>query len=119
MNQLIDVAARANGAGSPVDLMIALFVIGVLPVIAVSMTSFTRIIVVLGLLRASVGAPSLPPNIVLAALALALTCVVMSPTLARIGSDAIDPYAAHRITAGQAFARAAKPLRAFMARHVR
>src|SRR5271166_6719595 len=101
MTQFIDFAAQGKASGSPVDLMIALFALGLLPVLAVTMTSFTRIIVVLGLLRASIGAPSLPPNIVLAALAIALTGVVMAPTFARIQADALAPYGLHRITPSQ------------------
>jgi flagellar biosynthetic protein FliP len=119
MNQIIDLAAQGRTSGGPVDLMIALFALGILPFLAVTMTSFTRIVVVLGLLRASIGAPSLPPNIVLAALAIALTCVVMAPTFARIETDALDPYGSHRISPSQAVARATVPIHDFLSRHVR
>jgi flagellar biosynthetic protein FliP len=119
MSQMLDLAASGKSGGSPVDLLISLFVLGLLPLLAVSATSFTRIIVVLGLLRAAIGAPSLPPNVVLAALSIALTCVVMAPTFERIESDALVPYGAHRIAPSQAIARAAGPLRAFMLRQTR
>lgn len=113
MTEIVD-RAVAHPAGSPVDLLVALFLLGMLPLLAVSVTSFTRIIVVLGLLRASFGAPSLPPNIVLAGLAMMLTCVVMAPTFARVQQAAIDPLDAKRISPAQAIARAAGPLRQFM-----
>jgi len=95
-------------------LLVALFLLGMLPLIAVSVTSFTRIIVVLGLLRASLGAPSLPPNIVLAGLAMMLTCIVMAPTFDRVESAAIQPLGAKRIAPAQAIALGAEPIRKFM-----
>lgn len=119
MNQIIDVAASARPGGSPVDLLVALMLIGLVPLLAVSVTSFARIVVVLGLLRASIGAPSLPPNTVIAALAMMLTCVVMAPTFARVQNVAIAPYGAHRLGPAQAVARGAEPLREFMLRQAR
>lgn len=114
MNHVLDIAISGKGGGTPVDLLVALFVIGLIPLLAVSVTSFTRIIVVLGLLRASLGAPSLPPNVVLAGLAMMLTCVVMAPTFARIRAEAIVPYEAHRLTPAQTVVRGADVLRGFM-----
>jgi flagellar biosynthesis protein FliP len=118
VNALFDVAQQSR-SGSPIDLLIALFLIGLVPLVAVSMTSFTRIIVVLSLLRTSLGVPSLPPNTILAALAMMLTCLVMRPTLSQIRSDALDPYAARRITAAQAVERSANALRSFMLKQSR
>jgi len=118
MNQLIDFAVPKPGA-SPVDLMIALFLLSIVPLLAVSVTSFTRIVIVLGLLRSSIGSSSLPPNVVLAALAMMLTCVVMAPTFARISQSSIAPYESHRLSPAQAVARASEPLRQFMLRQAR
>ncbi|HEY7981281.1 MAG TPA: flagellar type III secretion system pore protein FliP [Candidatus Eremiobacteraceae bacterium] len=111
--------AASPQAGTPVDLLIGFFVLSAVPLLAVAATSFTRIIVVLGLLRAALGAPSLPPNAVLAALAIMLTAAIMSPTLQRIDDDAVRPYLAHHLTPAQAIARGAEPLRAFMLRQAR
>lgn len=113
MTELID-RAVTHPTGSPVDLLVALFLLGMLPLLAVSVTSFTRIIVVLGLLRVSLGASSLPPNIVLAGLALMLTCVVMAPTFARVERAAMEPLGAKRIAPAQAIALGAEPVRRFM-----
>ena len=74
-------------------------------------TSFVRIVVVLSLVRSAIGASALPPNAVLTGLALVLTMVVMAPTAARIGHDAVDPYARGRLTPSQALGRAIGPLR--------
>jgi flagellar biosynthesis protein FliP len=112
-------AAAAPQAGTPVDLIVGFFVLSIVPLLAVAATSFTRIIVVLGLLRAALGAPSLPPNAVLAALAIMLTATIMAPTLARVDDDAVRPYLAHRLTPAQAIERGAEPLRAFMLRQAR
>jgi flagellar biosynthetic protein FliP len=119
VNQLIELAASSKPGGSPVDLMIALFLLSIVPLLAVSVTSFTRIVIVLGLLRSSIGSSSLPPNVVLAALAMMLTCVVMAPTFAQIAQTAIAPYESHRLSTTQAVARASEPLRQFMQRQAR
>lgn len=105
--------------GSPVDLLMALFVLGTVPVLAISVTSFTRVIVVLGLLRTSLGTSALPPNSVIVALSIMLTAVIMTPTIAAINRDAIVPYQNHQLTPSQALARGAQPLRAFMTKQTR
>jgi flagellar biosynthetic protein FliP len=105
--------------GSPVDLLVALFVLALVPVLAISVTSFTRIVVVLGLLPASLGTAAMPPNAVIVALAIMLSGAIMAPTLAAIERDAVVPYQTHRISASQALGNAEKPLHAFMARQTR
>jgi len=119
VNDLARFLAAAQHGGSPVDLLAAFFVLGLVPLLAVSVTSFTRIVVVLGLLRASLGAQSLPPNIVIAALAMLLTGAVMAPTLSQVESTAVRPYLAHRIGAAAALQRGAEPIRQFMLRQAR
>ncbi|MDQ6781433.1 MAG: flagellar type III secretion system pore protein FliP [Candidatus Eremiobacteraeota bacterium] len=105
--------------GSPLDLLLSFFALALVPVLAVTTTSFTRIIVVLGLLRASLGTSSLPPNAVLVALALMLTGAVMTPTLQRVDREALAPYLAHHLSARGAVEAGAAPLRGFMARQAR
>lgn len=119
MNDLARFLSAAQHGGSPVDLLAAFFVLGLVPLLAVSVTSFTRIVVVLGLLRSSLGAPSLPPNIVIAALAMMLSGAVMAPTLARVDDAAVRPYLAHRINAAAALQRGEEPIRRFMLRQTR
>ena len=119
MNQLIELTAAAKPGGSPIDLLIALFLLSVVPLLAVSVTSFTRIVIVLGLLRSAIGSQSLPPNVVLAALAMILTCVVMAPTFGQIARSSIAPYESHKLSPTQAVARASEPLRRFMLRQAR
>ena len=85
-----------------------------LPAILLMMTAFTRIIIVLGILRQAIGAGNTPPNQVLLGLALFLTLFVMSPVIERINEDAYKPYAAGTIEASVAIDRAIVPLKKFM-----
>jgi flagellar biosynthetic protein FliP len=85
-----------------------------LPAILLMMTAFTRIVIVLGILRQAIGAGNTPPNQVLMGLALFLTLFVMSPVVERINGDAYKPYAAGTIEASVAFDRAVVPLKKFM-----
>jgi len=118
-DQLLHAFTSAAHGASPVDLLVILFGLSLVPLLAVSVTSFTRIVVVLGLLRASLGTQSLPPNSVLIALAMLLSGVIMMPTLERIQTGALTPYFAHRISSGQALQRGAGELRRFMLRQAR
>jgi flagellar biosynthesis protein FliP len=90
-----------------------------LPAILLMMTGFTRIIVVLGLLRSALGTPSSPPNQVLVGLALFLTFFVMAPVFDKIYSDAYLPYSDNKITLQQAYEKGSAPLKAFMLRQTR
>jgi flagellar biosynthetic protein FliP len=119
MNDVAKILESASRGASPVDLLIVLFGLGLVPLLAVSITSFTRIVVVLGLLRASLGTPSLPPNAVIMALAIALSGTIMAPTLIRVEHAAAAPYFAHRIPAAVALSRATGEFKAFMLRQTR
>jgi flagellar biosynthetic protein FliP len=93
--------------------------LSLVPLLAVSTTSFTRVIVVLGLLRASLGTPSLPPNTVVAALALMLSILIMTPTLAKVRHVAFDPYIAHKVSLSTAVDQAGSELKRFMLKQTR
>lgn len=90
-----------------------------LPAALLMMTSFTRIIIVLSLLRMALGTQSTPPNQVLIGLALFMTLFVMSPTLDKIYVEAYQPLAENRIQMGEAIDKGAVPLRAFMLKQTR
>jgi flagellar biosynthetic protein FliP len=90
-----------------------------LPAVLLMMTGFTRIVIVLSLMRQALGTPASPPNQVLIGLSLFLTFFVMSPVLDRIYSDAYKPFSENRITMEQALDRGAVPLRTFMLRQTR
>ncbi len=90
-----------------------------LPAILLMMTGFTRIIIVLGLLRSAIGTPSSPPNQVLIGLALFLTFFVMSPVLDKIYAEAYLPYSQNKMSLGQAYDIGSVPLKQFMLRQTR
>ncbi len=90
-----------------------------LPAVLLMMTGFTRIIIVLSLLRQAIGTPTSPPNQVLVGLALFLTLFVMAPVLDRIHAEAYQPYAENKITFNQALEKGVVPLRGFMLRQTR
>src|SRR5947209_18562936 len=83
------------------------------------MTSFTRIVVVLSLLRTALGTATAPPNAVIVALALFLTAFVMGPALQRAYDIGIRPLMNNEISVEQAFERSSEPLRNFMQKNVR
>jgi flagellar biosynthesis protein FliP len=85
-----------------------------LPAILLMMTAFTRIVIVLGILRQALGAGQTPPNQVLLGLALFLTLFVMTPVLNRVNQEAFQPYSVGTIDAGVALERAVVPLKKFM-----
>ena len=90
-----------------------------LPAILLMMTGFTRIIIVLSLLRSALGTPASPPNQVLIGLALFLTFFVMSPVFDKIYTDAYLPYSESKIELQEAVEKGVVPLKAFMLRQTR
>ncbi|KAF0204820.1 MAG: flagellar biosynthetic protein [Gallionellaceae bacterium] len=99
--------------------LILLTSLSFLPAVLLLMTGFTRIIIVLSLLRSAIGTPSSPPNQVLIGLALFLTFFVMSPVLDKIYTDAYQPYSENKISLQQAYDKGSAPLKAFMLRQTR
>ena len=108
------VAGGAQNYSLSLQLLALMTALTVLPALLLTMTAFTRIVIVLGILRQALGAGQTPPNQVLLGLALFLTFFVMSPVVSRINETAIQPYSAGTIEAGAALERAVVPLRKFM-----
>ena len=110
-----------NGPGLVPQLKILaiLTLLSLLPAIVLTMTSFTRIVVVLSFVKQGVGTQQAPPSQVLVGLALFLTVFTMAPVTSTIVKDAYEPYAAGKIDETAALERAAAPLRAFMLRQTR
>src|SRR5579862_3652429 len=101
------------------QILLLLTVLSLAPTLLVLVTSFTRIIVVLGFVRTAIGTQQAPPNQVLVGLALLLTFFVMNPVIKEVNSSAVQPYLKNQINQQQAVDRAAKPLRAFMFKQTR
>lgn len=105
--------------GRIIQLVALMTVLSLAPGILMTVTSFTRIVVVLSLLRAALGAQQTPPNMVLVSLALFLTAFVMAPTFERAYQDGIAPLIAEQITEEEAFAATTAPFHTFMMSQVR
>jgi flagellar biosynthetic protein FliP len=93
--------------------------LAILPVLLIGLTAFTRIIIVLSLLRHALGLPQTPPNSVLMTLAIFLTVFAMGPVIERVNTDAMQPYLKEKMTASVALDIAAVPIREFMVRQTR
>jgi flagellar biosynthetic protein FliP len=102
-----------------IQTLIMLTALTFIPAALLMMTSFTRIIIVLSVLRHALGTQTSPPNQVMLGLALFLTFFIMSPVLERIYTDAYLPLSEDRITFVQAVDRGAVPLRGFMLKQTR
>ncbi|MCL4185024.1 MAG: flagellar type III secretion system pore protein FliP, partial [Burkholderiaceae bacterium] len=103
----------------PVQTMLIFSALSFLPAVLLLMTSFTRIVIVLSLVRQALGLQASPPNQVIVGMALFLTFFVMGPTLDRIHEDAYKPYSEQRIGFEQAIENGSRPLRAFMQKQTR
>lgn len=103
-----------GGISSTINIMILLTVLSLAPAILILCTSFTRIIVVLALLRQAMGTQTLPPTQVLIGLALFMTFLVMAPVLQEVNRSAIAPLSDGKINQIQAWSQARQPLREFM-----
>ena len=111
-----------TGAGdwsAPVKLAIVFALLALLPGLLVMMTSFTRIVIVLSFIRRALTTQAIPPNIAIIGLALFLTIFTMSPTLAKINQQAIQPYLQDQVTFAQALQKGNELLKEFMLRQTR
>lgn len=104
---------------SSLSIILFITVISIAPAILVLMTSFTRIVIVLGFVRTSLGTNQMPPNQVLVGLALFLTLFIMSPTISTINDVALQPYLKGEITQTEALSEATVPMKKFMFSHTR
>lgn len=113
------VISRPTGDGGQqwsiqLQTLLLLSAMAFLPALLLMMTSFTRIVIVLGLLRTAIGTPTAPPNQVLLGMALFLTFFIMAPVFSDIYRDAWRPLSDDEISMEEAFARGIEPLRSFM-----
>jgi len=115
----------SNGPGGSttwslsIQTLLTLTALTFIPAVVLMMTSFTRIVIVLSLLRHALGTQTSPPNQVVIGLSLFLTFFIMAPVADRVYSEAYQPLAENRISFQQALDRAAVPVRAFMLKQTR
>jgi len=114
----------AQGAGGtsysvPIQTLLFFTALSFLPAVMLLMTGFTRIVIVLSLLRQALGTPAAPPNQVIVGMSLFLTFFVMSPTLDRVYTQAYEPFSKNEITFTDALKRGETPMREFMLKQTR
>ncbi|MDJ0951255.1 MAG: flagellar type III secretion system pore protein FliP [Alphaproteobacteria bacterium] len=115
----LDLGEEGSTTARILQLVVLLTVLSLAPSILVMVTSFTRIVVVLSLLRSALGLQQTPPNSVLIGLALFLTAFIMAPILEEAYDAGIKPLIAEEIQEEQAYERTLKPIHGFMLGHVR
>ena len=108
-----------GGGSSAVKLFLLMTALSFAAGALISITSFTRIIIVMSFLRQALGTPSLPPNQVVVALSLALTGFVMAPTFTKVNTLALSPYLEDQITSAEAIDRGSAPVLEFLLKQTR
>ena len=114
-----------EGAEKPAQMSVAVQIVlmmtllTVAPSLVLLMTSFTRLVIVLGFVRTALGVPSAPSNQIIIGLSLFLTFFIMGPTFDRIQKEALDPYLKGQLTSGAAMEQASAPLKQFMLKQTR
>ena len=116
---LIGQGAGGGSYSVPIQTLLFFTALGFLPAVLLMMTGFTRIVIVLSLMRQALGTQAAPPNQVIVGLSLFLTFFVMSPTLDKVYNDAWAPYSAGTIAFDEAIKRAEPPMRGFMLKQTR
>ena len=115
--KLPDISSRENFSAA-MQIIILLTVLSLAPAILIMMTSFTRMIIVLSLLRQALGTQSLPPNQIIIGLAMFMTFLVMGPTWQKVNDSALRPYLDGEMDQRTALNRAVVPMRDFMIKQI-
>jgi flagellar biosynthetic protein FliP len=116
----VNVNNGPNGKPSTsITLLIALTVLSVAPSLLLLCTCFTKVFVVLSIVRNAMGLQTVPPNQVLAGLALFLSLFIMAPVVSQVNTQGVQPYLKGTKTQTEAFDDGIKPLRTFMLKHTR
>lgn len=110
---------KTQELATPIKLLVLLSVLSLAPAILFTMTAFTRIIIVLSMIRHAIGMPETPPNQVLISLALFLTLFTMMPVLDQVNKKAYQPYSSGQLKQEKAFEIATTQIKEFMIRQTR
>ena len=114
-----DAAGQEGKPSKSIAILVGMTILAIAPSLVVLMTSFTRMVVVLGLARNAIGLQTVPPNQVITGLAVFLSLFVMAPTIKHINDEAWQPYLKGEITQSQALKAAEKPIKTFMLKNTR
>lgn len=118
LSQVAPSVSDPKGVTNSLKILVLLTVLSIAPSILIMMTSFTRILVVLALMRQAIGTQQLPPAQVLSSLSLILTMIVMAPTWQQMKAEGVDPYLDGKLSQEQAWVATSTPLKAFMIRQI-
>jgi flagellar biosynthesis protein FliP len=119
LNIGMEATKNPQDVSASLQVLILLTVLSLAPAMLIMLTSFTRIIIVLGFTRSALGTQQAPPNSVLVGLALFLTFFTMAPVWTKVNAQALQPYKQHQISLDQAIDRGGAPVRQFMFDQVR
>jgi flagellar biosynthetic protein FliP len=116
---LVGQGAGGSSYSVPIQTLLFFTALGFLPAVLLMMTGFTRIAIVLSLMRQAIGTQAAPPNQVILGMSLFLTLFVMGPTLDKVYKDAYEPFSTNQINFTQALERGQAPMRSFMLKQTR
>jgi len=102
-----------------VQIVLLMTLLSVAPSLVLLMTSFTRIVIVLGFVRTAIGVPSAPSNQIIVGLSLFLTFFIMGPVIDRVNNEALRPYLDGKLSSSEALDKGAQPLKEFMLKQTR
>ncbi|MCL6442018.1 MAG: flagellar type III secretion system pore protein FliP [Alicyclobacillus sp.] len=119
LNLSLGTSTAPHAVAGTLQIVLLLTVLSIAPAILILMTCFTRIIVVLSMIRSALSLPQTPPNQVLIGLALFITLFIMQPTLSTANQNALQPYLKGQISQSVALQRAELPFKVFMAKGTR
>jgi flagellar biosynthetic protein FliP len=119
LNIGLEGTGQAGQVSVAVQIVIVMTLLSVAPSIVLLMTSFTRLVIVLGFVRTALGTPSAPSNQIIVGLSLFLTFFLMGPVFDRVQKEALTPYLDGKMTSMEAFDRASVPLKDFMLKQTR
>jgi flagellar biosynthetic protein FliP len=111
--------SETGNVSTAIQIVLLMTVLTLAPSIMLLMTSFTRIVIVLGFVRSALGVQGAPSNQLIIGMALFLTFFIMAPVGQRMNDEALQPYLAKTITASEAYAKASVPIRQFMLKQTR
>ena len=119
LNIGLDGGSKPGDVSVAIQIVVVMTLLSLAPSLVMLMTSFTRIVIVLGFVRTAIGVPSSPSNQIIVGLSIFLTFFLMGPVFDRVNNEAIQPYMAGTMTAGIAFEKAGVPMKDFMLKQTR
>lgn len=119
LNIGLEGSSQTGDVSVAIQIVVVMTLLTLAPSLVLLMTSFTRIVIVLGFVRTAIGVPSAPSSQIIVGLSLFLTFFIMGPVMTRVNDDALQPYLAKQIKSGEALDRATVPIKEFMLKQTR